>query len=160
MAFSRFGFISAATVDRDGNLFIAGYACDDNDNCSLSIRKVSPDGVITLIAAARVPLPPGSGVGDGGPATSTQLGYVSSLAVDFAGNVFISDLFAQRIRKIDLNGIITTVGGNGIPSYSGDGGPATNATLNYPLGLAIDAAGNIYSSDFNQAVRVLRPDAR
>ena len=85
---------------------------------------------------------------------------MSGLAVDVAGNVFISDLFGQRVRKIDLDGIITTVGGNGIPGYSGDGGPATNGTLYSPLALAVDAAGSVYVSDFNQSVRLLRPVAQ
>jgi trimeric autotransporter adhesin len=160
-AFPQFGLITAVTVDRTGNVFVAGYTCDDNDYyCSLSIRKISPAGTITFIAAsANPPGPTGDGVRDGGPAGRAELGFVSNLAVDLAGNLFLTDLHGQRIRKIDLNGIITTVGGNGIPSYSGDGGPATNATLNYPLGLAADGAGNIYTSDFNQAVRVLRPAA-
>ena len=160
-ALPYFGFISAATVDRTGNLFVAGSACDDGDNCSLSIRKVSPGGTITIIAIVNpIGLQPGSAVGDGGPASRAQLGFISSLAVDFAGNVFIADLVGQRIRKIDRDGIITTVGGNGIPGYSGDGGPGTNATLDYPLGLAVDAAGNVYVSDFSQAVRLLRPVAQ
>ncbi len=154
----QFGIITALTVDRTGNLFIAGYTiCGDDYYCSVSIRQISPAGTITLIAANPPSFASGGGVGDGGPASSAQLTFISNLAVDFAGNLFLDDLHGQRIRKIDLNGIITTVGGNGIPSYSGDGGPATNATLNYPLGLTTDAAGNIYSSDFNQAVRVLRP---
>ena len=157
-AFLGFNPSTAMTVDRAGNLFIAGYTCID-EYCSLTMRKFSPDGVITLVAA-RSPHSIPYGADDGGPAISAQLGYISSLAVDPAGNLFFTDLHAQRIRKIDLNGIITTVGGNGIPSYSGDGGPAAKATLNYPLGLAIDAAGNIYSSDFNQAVRVLRPEVQ
>ena len=152
------GFISASTVDRTGNLFVAGSLCDSDDNCSLSIRKISPAGGITIIATANLLGPQsGSDVGDGGPASKAQLGFVSDLAIDFAGNLFISDLFGQRIRKIGLDGIITTVGGNGIPGYSGDGGPAANATVNYPLALAADGAGNVYVSDFNQAVRVMRP---
>ena len=77
--------------------------------------------------------------------------------MDAAGNLFLADLLGQRVRKIDPNGIISTVGGDGIPGYSGDGGPATNASVLYPLGLATDSRGNVYLSDFNQAVRILRP---
>jgi hypothetical protein len=78
------------------------------------------------------------------------------MAVDPAGNLFITDILRQRIRMIDLNGIITTVAG-GSNGYSGDGGPAINAALNYPYSIAADD-GNIYVSDgLNQAVRVLRP---
>jgi len=152
-----YGFISAATVDRAGNLFIGGFVCGDDDNCSLSIRKFSPAGMITTIAIGHPPsIQPGSTVGDG-PASQAQLGFVSGLAVDFAGNLFVNDLFRQRVSKIDPDGIITTVAGNGIPGYSGDGGPATKGTLDHPLALAADATGNVYVSDFNQAVRLLRP---
>jgi hypothetical protein len=76
---------------------------------------------------------PGTGIGDGAPATGAAIGFISSLAIDTAGNLFLTDLFEQRVRKIDANGIITTVGGDGIPGYSGDGGPATSASVYYPL---------------------------
>jgi len=150
--------ITASTVDRAGNLFIAGFMCDGDDYCSLTIRRLSPTGSMTTIATGN-PLSrePGSNIGDGGPASKAQLGFVSALAVDLAGNVFLSDIFSQRVRKIDLAGIITTVGGNGMSGYSGDGGPATSATLDHPIALAVDGAANVYVSDFNQSVRVLRP---
>jgi hypothetical protein len=117
---------------------------------------------MTTIIAIGQPLSiqPSSSVGDGGPATKAQLGFVAGLAVDSAGNLFLNDLFGQRVRKIDLDGIITTVGGNGIPGYSGDGGPAANASLDYPLALAVDGMGGVYVSDFNQSVRLLRPVAQ
>jgi sugar lactone lactonase YvrE len=157
----NYQFISAATVDRAGNLFVAGSLCDSDDNCSLAIRKVSPAGSVSIVAMARaLSLPPGSDIGDGGPASNAQLGFVSGVAVDLEGNLFITDLLGQRIRRIDREGIITTAGGNGIPGYSGDGGPAANATLDHPVALAVDAAGNVYVSDFNQSVRVLRPVAQ
>ena len=152
-------FVSAATADRAGNLFVAGPVCGSDDNCYPAIRKISPSGDSTTLVDGRnaYPLQPGAGIGDGGPAINAAIVYVSNLTVDAAGNLFIADLFAQRVRKIDLNGIITTVGGDGYPGYSGDGGPATNATMNFPFGLAADAAGRVYISDFNQSVRVLRP---
>ncbi len=156
-----YGFITAAAVDRAGNLFVAGSVCDNEGNCSLSIRKFSPSGAVTTIANGH-PMSslPGSDVGDGGPASNARLGFVSGIAVDSAGNVFITDLFAERVRKIDTDGVITTVGGNGIAGYSGDGGPAASATLDAPLALAVDGTGNVYVSDFNQSVRVLRPVAQ
>jgi hypothetical protein len=88
-----------------------------------------------------------------------QVGFISSLAVDSSGNLFFTDLIGQRIRKIDTNGIIISVGGDGIPGYSGDGGSATDASINYPFGLTTDTRGNVYLSDLNQAVRILRPVA-
>jgi sugar lactone lactonase YvrE len=151
--------ITASTVDRAGNLFVAGFVCED-DKCSRSIRRISPAGAVATLATG-IPLsPPGSDIGDGRPATETQLGFVSGLAVDSAGNLFLTDLSAQRVRRIDLDGIITTIGGNGLPGYSGDGGAAANASLNFPLALAVDGAGNVYVSDFNQSVRLLRPVAQ
>ena len=156
-----YGFIWAWTLDRAGNLFVAGGWCGENDTCERSIRKFAPAGIITTIAGGYpLSLQPDSGVGDGGPASKAQLGFVSALAVDSAGNLFLTDLFAQRVRKIDLDGIITTIGGNGLPGYSGDGGPAAEASLDSPLALAVDEAGNVYVSDFNQSVRLLRPGAR
>jgi len=156
-----FGYIEALTLDRTGNLYIAGSDCDD-DSCYNAIKRISPSGDVTVLVNGRnaYPLQPGSGIGDGGPAINAPLGFTSSLAVDSAGNLFVADLLGERIRKIDLNGIITTVAGNGAMGYGGDGGPATKATMNYPFGLTTDAAGNVYVSDFNQAVRVLRPSGQ
>ncbi|MGD0778418.1 MAG: hypothetical protein ABSC05_37030, partial [Candidatus Solibacter sp.] len=83
----------------------------------------------------------GSG-GDGGPATAAQLNFPTGVAVDAAGNLFIADTFNNRIRKVSANGTITTVAGTGARGFGGDGGPATAAQLNYPQGVAVDAAGN------------------
>jgi hypothetical protein len=94
------------------------------------------------------------------PATEARLGFVTGLVVDSAGNLFLTDLFAQRVRKIDHDGIITTLGGNGFAGYSGDGGPAASASLDHPLALAVGGVGNVYVSDFNQSVRLLRPVAQ
>jgi sugar lactone lactonase YvrE len=84
--------------------------------------------------------------GDGGPATNAQLYGPSGVAVDTAGNVYIADSGNFRIRKVS-GGVIATVAGNGAPGFSGDGGPATNAELNYQLGVAVDSAGNLYIAD-------------
>ena len=91
--------------------------------------------------------------GDGGPATSAEFYFPAGVAVDSAGNLYIADDANNRIRKVDANGIITTVAGTG-PSgafgtggYSGDGGPATSAELFEPNGLAVDGAGNLYIAD-------------
>jgi hypothetical protein len=154
-----FQYVEAMAVDVGGNLFVAGSDCSDDDACYNGIQKLSPSGDVTVIADARSAYPnfqPGAGIGDGGPASKASIGSLSSLAVDSVGNLFIADLIGQRIRMIDTNGIITTVGGDGVPGYSGDGGPAKNATVNYPFGLAADAAGNVYVSDLNQAVRILK----
>ena len=156
------GFISAIALDRERNLFVSGYYCESDENCYQAVRKAAPSGDATMIIDGRTgySLLSGSDIGDGGPAIEAHIGFVSNLALDTSGNLYITDLFAQRVRKVDPGGIITTIGGSGLAGYSGDGGPATNARLLYPLGLTADARGNVYFSDFNQAVRVLRPSPR
>ena len=121
-------------VDAAGSLYIA-------DDLNFVIRKVS-NGIITTIAGTGA-----SGFsGDNGPATSAKLNFPNSVAVG-GGNIYISDYANNRIRKIDSNGIITTVAGNGSSGYSGDGGPATSATMNSPTGVAVDSAGNLFIAD-------------
>jgi uncharacterized protein (TIGR03437 family) len=128
-------------VDSAGNLYIA-------DDGHQRIRKVDPNGIITTVA--------GNGKldysGDGVAATSTSLYRPSGVAVDKAGNLYIADTNNARIRKVDTNGIITTVAGNGGFGYTGDGGPATAATLFYPMDVALDASGNVYIADQNANV--------
>jgi len=132
-------------VDSTGSVFIA-----DRDNNR--VRKVS-NGVITTVA--------GGGTqgfsGDGGPATSALLNNPFGVAVDAAGNLYIADQNNQRIRKVS-NGLITTVAGNGIHGFSGDNGPATNAQLNYPLGVAVNSTGSLFIADQGNArIRLLTP---
>ncbi|HXN47522.1 MAG TPA: hypothetical protein VN893_12825 [Bryobacteraceae bacterium] len=88
--------------------------------------------------------------GDGGPATSAQLGSAPGVAVDTFGNIYISDSSNFVIREVvAATGAIMTVAGNGLPGYSGDGGPATSARIGVPSNAAVDASGNIYFSDGN-----------
>lgn len=123
-------------VDNAGNVYIA-------DSAYNRIRKVNPAGIINTIA--------GNGTagysGDGGPATSAMINGPGSVAVDNAGNLYIADSRNQRIRKVNPAGIITTVAGSGTAGFSGDGGPATNANLSGPFGVAVDGAGNLYIPD-------------
>jgi len=136
-------------IDAAGNLYIADYF-------NYRIRKVdAATGVITTVA--------GNGTkgysGDGDAATSAQLAWPTGVAVDVAGNLFIADKNNQRIRKVDAaTGVITTVAGNGTYGYSGDGGPATSAQLNFPYGMAVDAAGDLYIAD-RQNNRIRKVDA-
>ncbi len=125
-------------VDAAGNVYIA-------DLVNQRIRRVSPGGTITTVAGNGVP----GFSGDGGPAASAslRLAFRSAVAVDAAGNVYISDRDNQRIRKVSRDGIITTFAGTGVAGFSGDGGAASNATLRNPQGLALDAGGNLYISD-------------
>jgi sugar lactone lactonase YvrE len=122
--------------DSFGNLFIV-------DTSNNRIRKVDTNGIITTVAG-------NSGIGfygDGGVATNASLYYPFGIAFDASGNLYIADSYNNRIRKVDTNGIITTVAGNGSATYAGDGGVATNASLNYPDGIAFDAFGNLYIAD-------------
>jgi sugar lactone lactonase YvrE len=92
--------------------------------------------------------------GNGGVATSSSLNSPHGVAVDSYGNIYIADFYNNRIRKVDTSGVITTVAGNGTPGYSGDYGPATSASLNYPTGVAVDTAGNVYIADtYNRRIR-------
>ncbi len=133
-------------MDLAGNLFIA-------DTFNNRVRKVSPSGVITNVAGTGA----NGSSGDGGPANSATLSLPSGLAFDPAGNLFITDV--DRIRKVTPQGIISTYAGTGLSGYSGDGGPATLAQLAHPLGLAIDAAGNLFIADAdNDRIRKVAVD--
>ncbi len=94
--------------------------------------------------------------GDGGPATSARLNRPAGIALDVTGNLYIADYANNRVRKVAPDGIVTTVAGNGNGGYFGDGGPATSAELNLPVGVAVDAASNLYIADqYNNYVRAV-----
>lgn len=129
--------------DNSGNIYIA-------DEFNNRIRKIDVNGIITTIAGSDL-----CGYsGDGGLATSAGLYYPSGVAIDTAGNIFIADEDNNCIRKVDTQGIIYTVVGNGVAGYSGDGGPATQAELYDPASVAVDEQGTIYIADgFNNRIR-------
>jgi uncharacterized protein (TIGR03437 family) len=132
-------------VDPHGNIYIADFANN-------RIRKVS-NGVITTVAGVGPVGSYGGFGGDGGPATSAALGAPMGVAVDSAGNLYIADTSNSRIRKVS-NGVITTVAGNAAAGFSGDGGPATSASLSWPMGVAVDPVGDLYIADYsNQRIR-------
>jgi Thrombospondin type 3 repeat/NHL repeat len=134
-------------VDAGGNLYIA----DEQSNC---IRKVTAaTGVIARVAGA-------CGAtfaygGDGGLALNARLWFPAGVEVDSSGNLYVTDYGNNRIRKIDaVSGIITTIAGNGVAGYGGDGGPATSASIKYPSRSFVDPIGNVFIADtFNQRVR-------
>ncbi|SPF43516.1 putative NHL repeat containing protein [Candidatus Sulfopaludibacter sp. SbA4] len=129
------------TVDRAGSLYIA-------DSGSHRVLKVS-NGVIATVAGNGVP----GYSGDGGPATNAQLSVPQAVALDAAGNLYITDDGNETIRMVS-GGTITTIAGSGRPGYSGDGGPASQAQLQGPQGIAVDSNGDIYFADlFNNVVR-------
>lgn len=123
----------SVAVDGAGNV----YVCEQNGH---RVRRISPAGIITTLA--------GTGVagfsGDGGPATSAQLNGPQSIVADAAGNVYIADTQNSRVRKVGTDGRITTVAGNGVAVISGDAGQAVNASVGFPLAVALDPAGNLH----------------
>jgi uncharacterized protein (TIGR03437 family) len=134
-------------LDAAGNIYIA-------DSGNARVVRFS-NGNLTTLAGKGLP---GAYSGDNGPATAASLNNPSGVALDAAGNIYIADSFNSRIRKVSPAGIITTVAGNGRINYTGDGGPATSAALNFPKGVAVDAAGNVYIADTsNNVIRLLQP---
>jgi trimeric autotransporter adhesin len=121
---------------KGGNLYIADVAND-------RIRKVDSMGKISTVA--------GNGTqgfgGDGGPATSAQLAQPWGVTVHGA-NIYIADTLNHRVRKVDSSGKISTVAGDGSAGFGGDGGPATNAMLNWPYSVGVDGSGNLYIADW------------
>jgi len=138
-----------AIVYSNGALYIA-----DTGNRRILKYEIS-GGAVTLIA--------GNGTlgytGDGGPAVDAGLGDPMGLAVDAVGNVYIADTLNSRIRKVTPDGTISTVAGDGIQAFFGDGGVATKAAIYFPHDVALDSAGNIYIADtFNNRIRLLQPE--
>nr|MCS5620403.1 NHL repeat-containing protein [Nitrospinaceae bacterium] len=144
---ARLKIPAGLTFDKKGNLYIA----DRNNH---RIRKVDTRGIITTVA--------GNGTagfsGDGGKATQAQPSLPSGVVVDDKGNIYISDRSNDRVRVVDNKGIITTFAGNGVDGYKGDLGPATQAQLSKPFGLALDKKGNLYIADrVSNRVRKVNP---
>ena len=125
-------------ADASGDLFIA----DTGNNC---IREVNAaTGLVTTVAGSGFP----GHSGDGGPATAAELHYPGGIAVDASGDLFIADTYNNCVREVNAStGDITTIAGNGVAGYSGDGGQATNAELDRPCSLAVDSDGNLYIAD-------------
>ena len=135
-------------VDALGNLYIA-------DRFNSRVRRVTPAGIIDTVAGTGEQ---GYG-GDAGPAAEARLWIPSGVAVDALGNLYIADTFNNRVRRVTPAGIIDTVAGTGEQGYGGDAGPATEARLDRPEDVAVDALGNLYIADsFNNRVRRVTPD--
>jgi DNA-binding beta-propeller fold protein YncE len=124
-------------VDAAGNLYIGDYGNN-------RVRMVSTDGMIRTVAGGGNPT---DGLGDGGQATGAQLEGPNGLTFDAAGNLYIADNRKRRVRKMSPDGVITTIAGTGQAGFSGDGGPALEARLSGPWGVAVDPAGTLFLAD-------------
>jgi hypothetical protein len=157
-------------LDESGNLYIAEIVLPPPMLCPLPcitfdvshrVRKVDADGIITtVVGTGEPPPPPGPDVdiGDGGPATEAQLNSPAGMVSDESGNLYITEFFGHRFRKVDAHGIITTVAGTGVDGFSGDGGPATSAQFNSPDLMTLDE-DNLYITDFfNHRIRLVSID--
>ncbi|MEV6600124.1 RHS repeat-associated core domain-containing protein [Actinoplanes sp. NPDC051346] len=132
-----FGVPYGLAFSADGSYCIA-------DAMNNRVRRVGPDGIITTIAGTGVA---GFG-GDGGPATAAQLNHPRGVATALDGSVHITDGSNHRVRRVGTDGIITTIAGTGVPGTGGDGGPATEAQLHSPHGVAVGADGSLYFADY------------
>jgi uncharacterized repeat protein (TIGR01451 family) len=146
--FGKLNQPSGVARDNAGNTYVA----DTNNN---RVRKVAANGTITAVA--------GTGetgfAGDGSAATSAKLNAPKGVALDASGNLYIADRYNYRVRMVSTSGTITRAAGNGNCGYRCDGGPATNAQLCAPSGVAVDAAGDVYIADTsNQRLRKVAAD--
>ena len=136
-------------VDATGNLYIADTGCGAECEHYDVIRKVDTNGIITTVA--------GDVTGGGGEGSVVLYG-ARSVATDPVGNLYIGEYEKNVILQVDPNGILSTIVGNGISGYSGDGGPAGEAELNRPKGITLDVAGNLYIADSeNHCIRKVDP---
>ncbi len=139
---ATFNALAGIAVDGSGNIYVA-------DNGDHTVRKIDAAGMISRYAGTGL----GGSTGDGAPATGAKIYGPNALLVDGAGNLYIS-CGQSRIRKVDAAGTITTFAGTGTAGYTGDGTAANTAQINTPREMAMDAAGNLYFTDFTEnAVR-------
>jgi sugar lactone lactonase YvrE len=154
-----------AVVNRSGDIYIADY-----ENSRVRMVTAST-GIVTTwagsgacatgIPAFNAAVCQGGFGGDGGPAKNATLNHAAAVALDAGGNLYIADTINHRIRRVDVStGIISTIAGNGLNGFSGDGGPAIAAAISFPAGIVVDGSGRVYFADeSNHRIRVLIPVA-
>ncbi|MHB8718512.1 MAG: NHL repeat-containing protein [Candidatus Dormibacteria bacterium] len=138
----------------DGSMYIADAFND-------RVRRVSPEGIVTTFAGNGLDpgVDPSGSIGDGGPATQAMLYSPQGVAVGPDGSVYVAEMLGARVRRIAPDGTITTYAGDGKAGFSGDGGPASAAEIEFPIGIAVNRAGDLYIADsFNNRVRVVAHD--
>ena len=140
----------AVAVDAAGNVYFPEGYSDYYDFLGLDFRtriRKGSNGFLTTVAGDSYTIP------GNGPPTAAQLGTPSGVALDSAGNIYFSESDANRVVELS-NGVLTTIAGNGTLGFAGDGGPATDAQLAAPAGIAIDSRGALYIADtHNQRIR-------
>ena len=133
-------------VDKSGNIYIA-------DTFNNVIRKVSGATITTFAGTGTAGFS-----GDGAAASKAKLNHPEGVGVDANGNVYIADSFNNRIRRVGVNGVITTIAGTGVAGYGGDGLLATDSLMRFPAGVSVDPQGNVYVADpQNNLIRVMNP---
>ena len=151
-----------SVVNRNGDIYIADY-----ENSRVRMVAASTGIVTTLAGSGACPIGSPFNVsacqggfgGDGGPAKNATLNHAQAAASDAQGNLYIADTINHRIRRVDAStGLISTIAGNGVNGFSGDGGPAIDAEISFPVGIAVDGSGRVYFADENNnRIRVLIP---
>ena len=147
-AVARFFGPAGVATDASGNIYVT-------DQINHDIRKITPAGVVTTLAGGN------EGYADG-MGSQAEFSSPSGVAIDVAGNLYVTDTYNHRIRKITPDGVVTTLAGSG-PTGAGNGGYAdgqgtTQAQFNSPAGIAIDPSGNLYVADFNNSkIRKITP---
>ena len=140
---AAFRFTYGIGVAANGDVYVADYKAE-------RVRRIDATGAIVGVAGTGKPGP----LGDGGPATQATLNHPTRLAFDAAGNLYIADTDNHRVRRVDTAGTITTVAGNGEYGTDGLGGPATEAQLRFPGGMAVAPDGSLYITDYDRVLRV------
>jgi DNA-binding beta-propeller fold protein YncE len=143
---------TGVAVDRAGGILVV--------DASNRVRRIAY-GTITTVAGSGVPGDVSQGLPlpeDGGPAIDAQLNDPIGIALDRDGSILIADALYHRVRRVTPDGTITTIAGDGIPQFTGDGGPAARASLQYPTGVAVDRDGNVLIADAENH-RIRRIDA-
>lgn len=148
---------NGVVVASDGTVYLSDFAS------GYVFRLTSTGSLVIVAGRSQAALISQGSAGDNGPASGAYLFGPTGMAVDRYGNLFVADFVGERVRRIDRHGVITTVAGTGradmpSPNFSGDGGPATAATLSGPAALAFDRAGALYVADSGNH-RVRRIDA-
>ncbi len=133
---------SGLAIDASNNIYIA-------DTGNQVVREVvaSTGNIVTVAGNGRSCTPSSGKCGDGLPATSGELTFPTSVALDSNGNLFIADYYAHKTRKVNTSGIISTVAGTGVRGFTGNDGPATKAKMGKAYGVAVDSSGNVYIAD-------------